>query len=111
MFGKRSDSTECNRQLCCRIRYQIPLFHRPWNASEGYNGRLFDPTSIDQGGTQYVKDFVFLLGAPIDIWHVVGIDNCGNADTSSFRFEIKDCKKPTPYCYNGIATVIMPGNG
>ncbi|MEP7269656.1 MAG: T9SS type A sorting domain-containing protein [Saprospiraceae bacterium] len=24
---------------------------------------------------------------------------------------MKDCKKPTPYCYNGIATVIMPSNG
>ncbi|MBK9928620.1 MAG: CHRD domain-containing protein [Saprospiraceae bacterium] len=103
-----SASDNCAAASDIRFRYFIDL-----NATDAvYNGKLFDPTSIDQGGTQYVKDFVFLLGAPgRHVVHVVGIDNCGNADTSSFRFEIKDCKKPTPYCYNGIATVIMPGNG
>jgi hypothetical protein len=103
-----SATDNCAAASDIRFRYFIDL-----NATDAvYNGRLFDPTSIDQGGTQYVKDFVFLLGAPgRHVVHVVGIDNCGNADTSSFRFEIKDCKKPTPYCYNGIATVIMPGNG
>ncbi|MBK7609223.1 MAG: hypothetical protein IPI18_19490 [Saprospiraceae bacterium] len=103
-----SATDNCAAASDIRFRYFIDL-----NATDAvYNGRLFDKASIDQGGTQYVKDFVFLLGAPgRHVVHVVGIDNCGNADTSSFRFEIKDCKKPTPYCYNGIATVIMPGNG
>ncbi|MCB9317894.1 MAG: T9SS type A sorting domain-containing protein [Lewinellaceae bacterium] len=38
-------------------------------------------------------------------------DNCGNEDTCETYFTIRDCKKPTPYCYNGIATVIMPSSG
>ena len=103
-----SATDNCAAASDIRFRYFIDL-----NATDAvYNGRLFDPTSIDQGGTQYVKDFVFLLGQPgRHVVHVVGIDNCGNADTSSFRFDIKDCKKPTPYCLDGLATVIMPSTG
>ena len=26
----------------------------------------------------------------------------------NFTITIRDCKKPTPYCINGIATVVMP---
>ena len=55
---------------------------------------------------------MFLLGTPgKHLVHVIGTDNCGNADTSTFRFELLDCKRPTPYCYRGIATVIMPSTG
>ncbi len=43
--------------------------------------------------------------------HVIAEDNCGNEDTSTFVLTVKDCKKPTPYCYNGVATVIMPSTG
>ncbi|HNT20236.1 MAG TPA: T9SS type A sorting domain-containing protein [Saprospiraceae bacterium] len=43
--------------------------------------------------------------------HIIAEDVCGNADTSEFEIEVKDCKRPTPYCYNGIATVIMPSSG
>ena len=43
--------------------------------------------------------------------YVIAEDNCGKEDTASCIIEVKDCKKPTPYCYNGIATVIMPSNG
>jgi len=42
---------------------------------------------------------------------VIAEDRCGNADTSYFEITVKDCKRPTPYCYNGIATVIMPSSG
>jgi subtilisin-like proprotein convertase family protein/uncharacterized protein YrzB (UPF0473 family) len=35
-------------------------------------------------------------------------DLCGNANTCSFLFTVEDCKQPTPYCYNGLATVVMP---
>ena len=42
---------------------------------------------------------------------VIGEDGCKNADTCNFILSIKDCKQPTPYCINGIATVIMPASG
>ena len=42
--------------------------------------------------------------------HLIATDNCGNEDTCWTTLTIRDCKKPTPYCYNGIATVIMPSS-
>ena len=42
---------------------------------------------------------------------LIASDLCGNEDTCTTTFTIRDCKKPTPYCYNGIATVIMPSSG
>ena len=42
---------------------------------------------------------------------VIAEDNCGNEDTTTIVITVKDCKKPTPYCFNGIATVLMPTSG
>ena len=42
---------------------------------------------------------------------LIASDRCGNEDTCVYELDIIDCKKPTPYCYNGIATVIMPTTG
>lgn len=38
-------------------------------------------------------------------------DQCNNSSTCDQVFTIKDCKKPTPYCVNGIVTVVMQTNG
>jgi hypothetical protein len=38
-------------------------------------------------------------------------DECGNSKTCSTVVEVKDQKKPTPYCLSEIATVIMSQNG
>jgi len=38
-------------------------------------------------------------------------DGCGNSERCEFLFEVKDCKAPTPYCRNGIVTVLMEGAG
>ncbi len=43
--------------------------------------------------------------------YLIASDKCGNEDTCYVDFEVKDCKKPTPYCYHGIATVLMPTTG
>jgi len=97
----------CTSQSEIRFRTEIDIDA----TEEVFNGRLYNKASIDQGGS-YTTEFVFLLGKPgKHVVHVIGVDNCGNEDTSSFRFELRDCKKPTPYCYNGIATVTMPSTG
>ncbi|HNT22143.1 MAG TPA: hypothetical protein PKL70_17025, partial [Saprospiraceae bacterium] len=103
-----SASDNCADPSNIRFRVQIDI-----DASEdAYNGRLYDANSIDQGGTRYETEFIFLSGTPgKHLVHIIGIDNCGNADTSTFRFELRDCKRPTPYCYRGLATVIMPSTG
>ena len=33
------------------------------------------------------------------------------AEICTFILTVTDCKKPTPYCYNGIATVVMSTSG
>jgi hypothetical protein len=38
-------------------------------------------------------------------------DLCGNETICNMTITVKDCKKPTPYCIDGLATVIMPNNG
>ncbi len=38
-------------------------------------------------------------------------DQCGNSSSCDQVFTIRDCKKPTPYCINGIVTVVMQTNG
>ncbi len=43
------------------------------------------------------------------VWYVS--DGCGNVGTCSKLFEVKDCKRPTPYCLPGIITVPMASSG
>lgn len=51
--------------------------------------------------------------APVGVFRVEWIleDQCGNVSSCIQKVTLKDCKKPTPYCHNGIITVIMPLNG
>jgi hypothetical protein len=34
-------------------------------------------------------------------------DICGNEDFCSYKLTVRDCKKPTPYCYSDLVTVVM----
>ena len=43
--------------------------------------------------------------------YLIASDGCGNSDTCLIDLVVRDCKNPTPYCYDGIATVIMPSTG
>ncbi|HEX5626018.1 MAG TPA: T9SS type A sorting domain-containing protein [Saprospiraceae bacterium] len=45
-------------------------------------------------------------GAHIVEWTVK--DSCGNQAKCNQAFRIKDCKQPTPFCKNGLITVLMP---
>jgi hypothetical protein len=42
------------------------------------------------------------------LWRVE--DGCGNEETCTSLIELKDCKKPTPYC-RSVITVLMPSSG
>jgi hypothetical protein len=50
---------------------------------------------------------------PVGIHKVKWIvsDQCGNYSSCDQVFILKDCKKPSPYCYSGINTVVMPTTG
>lgn len=75
-------------------------------------GKTYNAASIDARSGYDVKAFTSnTIKDGTHIIHVFAKDNCGNEDTSAFILIVKDCKKPTPYCFNGIATVIMPSTG
>ena len=38
-------------------------------------------------------------------------DGCGNIAEKSVELTLQECKKPTPVCINGVATVVMPNTG
>jgi hypothetical protein len=38
-------------------------------------------------------------------------DNCGNVSVKELKITVKDGKKPTPVCKNGISSTFMPWNG
>ncbi|HNR07445.1 MAG TPA: T9SS type A sorting domain-containing protein [Saprospiraceae bacterium] len=76
-------------------------------ANHKYNKASIDDksyTPVTAFSSNTIKDGTHLV-------HVIASDNCGNVDTCTFVLTVKDCKEPTPYCHNGIATVIMPSTG
>ena len=38
-------------------------------------------------------------------------DGCGNVSRGNYWVRLLDCKKPSPVCYHGLATVVMPSSG
>jgi hypothetical protein len=85
----------------------------------------YAPSPLVPAGSVYVKNninhfsgpkvkFVSLAGVNLSVGthrvYIIAEDNCGNEDTTSYTITIKDCKKPTPYCFNGVATVVMPSS-
>ena len=56
---------------------------------------------------------VLVASLPAGIYSVrlIATDRCGNEDSCYTTFTIRDCKKPTPYCFDGISTVVMSPSG
>ena len=70
---------------------------------------LDDNGTIDRRSGPSVKNFESSELTPgKHKLYVIALDNCGQSDTDFCFITVRDCKKPTPYCYNGIATVLMP---
>ena len=65
------------------------------------------------------SDYIFGHGnevvetLPIGLHRIIlyATDDCKNTDSCSTYLYLKDCKPPTPYCYDGIATVLMASTG
>lgn len=56
--------------------------------------------TIDQSGSNSIVTIELPIGQHSITWLVS--DQCGNTATCTRKFEIKDCKKPTPYCYSSL---------
>ena len=101
---------------CQMTELTLPLGSATDNCTPAVN--LAYRYSVFEGGTNNLvatgKDTVvigvFEMGVDYDVLFVVR-DWCGNEDSCVTSFMIRDCKKPTPYCHDGIVTVIMPSSG
>ena len=66
----------------------------------------FNDGSDDTFGSTNDASGTYPLGTHKISWTVE--DGCGNISECDYLFTIKDCKKPTPYAFNGLAIEIMP---
>ncbi|MBK8514946.1 MAG: hypothetical protein IPL55_01250 [Saprospiraceae bacterium] len=74
-----------------------------------YELDLNNDGTIDSTGTK--NDFAgdLPMGSHKITWRVD--DQCGNFNTCTFYFKVKDCKKPTPYCLTSVTTSLMQTTG
>lgn len=73
--------------------------------------KTYNSGSIDKKSAPNVNALSIIQRVKTSLVTVFVEDNCGNESSTTFKLTVKDCKKPTPYCFNGIATVIMPSTG
>jgi hypothetical protein len=70
--------------------------------------RRFNPQAVNDKDP-FDASGTYPIGIHKICWFVE--DACGNISTTCKLFEIKDCKPPTPYCYVGLITTVMPSSG
>lgn len=71
-----------------------------------YTVRRPDNSVVKIGNTNTFTKNHMKLGVYFIHWIVE--DKCGNLNECDYRFEVNDCKNPTPLCYSEITTVVMP---
>ncbi len=81
---------------------------KPNDLSWQYRIDYFNDGTYDTLRNGRIATGVLPLGIHRLRWYVQ--DQCGNNSVCDQVFTIKDCKKPTPYCANGIVTVLMETN-
>ena len=84
-----ADATDCSNEI--GYTYKIDVDN---NGSYDLYGNGNDASNAFENGTYKI---VF-----------TATDGCGNSTDCSFLFTIKDGKKPTPVCINGLSTDLMP---
>lgn len=69
----------------------------------------FNDGSINNSGNGNDASRTLDVGQHRIIWTVE--DGCGNQETCEQIINVRDAKKPTPYCLSDITTVVMPTTG
>lgn len=113
-FKNCRDTTFCTYENICRgfIQFVGVAMDECTDAKD-----LYWKFEIDRGNNGTIDTVG--IGNDISGWYDVGrhkviwlvTDGCGNTSKCEQIFYVKDCKKPTPYCYGEIQTVIMPSGG
>ena len=76
-----------------------------WADIDAFSNGSFDITLSGTGGLADASGD-YPVGTHIIYWSFK--DKCGNVATCSQEFTILNCKAPTAYCLNGLATDLMP---
>src|SRR5690606_20257707 len=85
-----------------------PTEHLKWD----YKIDLWADGSYDLTGAghgQPTVDRIIPIGWHKILWNVS--DECGNYTSCSYKVHVKDKKAPTPVCYYGLSTVVLPIGG
>lgn len=98
-----------NCTVATLLDYRWELDDNPSTADVA--AKSYNASSIDKKSPTGMLSFITSKGQGTSLVHVIARDRCGNEDTCTYVLNVKDCKKPTPYCFNGISTVLMPLSG
>jgi HYR domain/Dockerin type I domain/Proprotein convertase P-domain len=97
----------------CKVKLTIPASEA--NDCTGKINYTYDIVAANNivvatGGASGTKDFTEAeFGNYIVRYRAA--DNCGNVVTTDVNIVVKDAKKPTPVCFNGLAIDLMPTTG
>ncbi|MEP7323556.1 MAG: glycine rich domain-containing protein, partial [Saprospiraceae bacterium] len=91
-----------------QLRYRWEIDQQP--SVQDLSHKSYNKNSIDKQSGPGERKLHVNLPLGKSLVHVFVNDRCGNEDTSAFIVTIKDCKQPTPFCFNGIVTVLMPAS-
>jgi hypothetical protein len=85
-------------------------FPYDYNVRRNPNGALSGNTSVFTITGSYPDYTITSAGLPIGThkFEIHAEDGCGNVMSVSAIFEVRDCKAPTPICYNGLTVTLMP---
>jgi len=73
-----------------------------------YTWKIYDADhNLVESGNGSSTTFVSPVKGDYDV-HFEVEDRCGNIGECVYNFRHEDCKKPTPYCLNGISIDLMP---
>lgn len=106
---------QCTPDDWLNYEYKIDLFNDgDYNAFSGparpgQTAQNFDNPYADDETNSTEATGTYPIGTHRITWYIE--DGCGNVGICDTLFEVKDCKRPTPYCKTGIITVVMPSTG
>ncbi len=89
---------DCTDTASIDYAYQIDAFYDP-----------LTPFEVDFFGSGNDASGEFPFG--VHLIRFTATDGCGNSTTCEFEFDLQDCKKPSPKCFSGLVTVVMPAVG
>jgi len=115
----------CSPEDWLKWEYKIDAFNDGKGVHSGYDFRVGSLTKkefaagdtalvnhnpyADDNKNPFDASGTYPVGVHKIKWFVE--DGCGNIAVCESLFEVKDCKKPTPYCLTGVITVPMPSSG